>query len=122
MRKLNNTKSYSLPDSRVQYDVPLIRGERPVAGHAGAGGLQRHSIGDTYPYLIVYKGYGGPNGSVLVKHALTNDILGVWNYASNIDFEPARDAAYKAARILAQKEKEYAATTIATAAGEVAND
>jgi len=49
----------------VNYDVPLITGERPQLGHAGTSGLAQHSVGELYPWSVVveselYSGYCVP--------------------------------------------------------------
>lgn len=38
-------------------------------GHAGSGGLQRHSIGNTYPYMVVVYG----DGRCAARHSISGE-------------------------------------------------
>lgn len=86
-----NAKSFA----RVRDEAQTILLDTVYTGHAGNGGLQRHSIGSTYPWTVIAR--GGEPTEYAAFHCFTQQ-QGAWHATCRQAHE---DAAYYARRDVA---------------------
>jgi len=54
---------------------------RSHTGHAGSGGIQKHSCGKIMPWTIVLKGCGFDSQHVYALNGTTGEMLSKWHYS-----------------------------------------